>query len=717
MSAPLRFRRLGRGWHPCIEDGHDLAGVLDLDEALWIATAAPVGSLRADPVFLACLDTDKDGRIRTDEVRAGIRWLLANLRDPGDIRTGDTTLRLASLPDESRDLLASARLVLERTAAPSSEQVTLDAVRVVRSEEVARGLAEAGCVHPSAAADPDLESFLTHIVETTGGAPHPELTVTAASMAQFLAEARAWTLWHERGAPGADGSHAVVLPLGSVTPAAWNLCQSLSAKVDHYFVLCDAVRLDVRLASYTLPDPTGTDLLDAAATSALLSRAPIAVPRADGRLSLVHGINPAYEAPIAFLLTEVVWPMLGADVDTLDRAAWIGLLARLSAYAGWMAEKPITRVGRRSPEEIKRHSADATLVTRAQALIDASHVTAARIARLEQLEQLMLYQAWMLPFVNSFVSCRDLYDPAARALFGWGTLVLDGRWFNLAVKVPDATRHEGFTKRGALCVMYVEVGDVDEDWEYEVAVPVTAGMRGFLVEGMWGVFVEHGTGHGAGEGRERHARVRKIVVHPISMRDAIFSPFRRLMEAFQGAVDKAGAAEEAAALDKVLASTRLDASPGPVAAAPPPDAPVAAARPAAAAGVLAIAAGAGIALAAISSALAYIGDRFVAAASTIGAWIIALPMVNALPASTIHTVGLAAYPAAVVVVILGMLAVPMLVYLLPVCIAAWLKLRRRDLGSLLIGSGWAVNSRLYISRKVGHMFTEHPSVPRSQRQG
>lgn len=39
----------------------------------------------------------------------------------------------------------------------------------------------------------------------------------------------------------------------------------------------------------------------------------------------------------------------------------------------------------------------------------------------------------MIPFVNSFVSCRDLYERGRQLLFGWGTLVLDGRWFNLAI--------------------------------------------------------------------------------------------------------------------------------------------------------------------------------------------------------------------------------------------------------------------------------------------
>ncbi len=510
MTIPLRFRRLGRAWHPELNDGDALAGVLDLDEALWIATAAPVGSFRADAAFLAYLDADRDGRIRVDEVRAAIRWLLANVTDPDEIRAGNDTLRLASLPPGSHALLATARRVLERAGTPAAEVLPLAAVRAVVAEEHARYLAETRC-----------------------------------------------------------------------------------------------------------------------------------------------------ELPVVAVAVEA------------------GAVVSLSTYAAWSGEPDLVRL--------------------------VAPKVAAGDDTVQALEKRILYQAWMLPFVNSFVACRDLYQPGSRSLFSWGSLVLDGRRFSLAVKVPDSERHELFTRRGAMCVMYVQVGDRDGDWEYEVAIPVTAGMRGVIVEGMWGVFVEH-------SGRERHARVRKLIRHPISMRDAIFSPFRRLSEALQNAVERADAADTR--LEKVLAAGRDGLAPPPPTVAP--NATVVSSSPGGT-GMLAIAAGAGIALAAVGSALTYISDRLVAAASTIGAWIVALPMVNALPADSVATVGLVAYPIAVAIVILSVLAVPCLTYLVPVCIAAWLKLRRRDLGTLLIGSGWAVNRRLYITRDVAGMFTRKPSVPRSQR--
>ena len=46
----------------------DLAGALDLDEAHWVATSAPVRMIRGDTTFLSLVDMDQDGTL---EVVAG----------------------------------------------------------------------------------------------------------------------------------------------------------------------------------------------------------------------------------------------------------------------------------------------------------------------------------------------------------------------------------------------------------------------------------------------------------------------------------------------------------------------------------------------------------------------------------------------------------------------------------------------------------------------
>lgn len=41
----------------------------------------------------------------------------------------------------------------------------------------------------------------------------------------------------------------------------------------------------------------------------------------------------------------------------------------------------------------------------------------------------------------------------------------------------------------------------------------------------------------------------------------------------------------------------------------------------------------------------------------------------------------------------------------------WLKLRRRDVATMLEASGWAFNDRIYLRRNLSHRFTRVPPLP------
>ena len=77
----MRFVRYGRTYQLLIQTPADLQEVLRFDESLWVATSTLISVFRADPQFLTLVDTDRDGRIHTDELKAAIRWLLDMLAD------------------------------------------------------------------------------------------------------------------------------------------------------------------------------------------------------------------------------------------------------------------------------------------------------------------------------------------------------------------------------------------------------------------------------------------------------------------------------------------------------------------------------------------------------------------------------------------------------------------------------------------------------------
>ena len=96
MSLSTRFRLLGRGLHPVIESASALRGVMALDDAYWVATAAPVNGLRGDPKFYVGLDADSDGRIRSDELRDALTWTFDHLSSTTGLESGSTCLLYTS---------------------------------------------------------------------------------------------------------------------------------------------------------------------------------------------------------------------------------------------------------------------------------------------------------------------------------------------------------------------------------------------------------------------------------------------------------------------------------------------------------------------------------------------------------------------------------------------------------------------------------------------
>ncbi|MCH7682986.1 MAG: kinesin, partial [Gemmatimonadetes bacterium] len=49
-------------------------------------------------------------------------------------------------------------------------------------------------------------------------------------------------------------------------------------------------------------------------------------------------------------------------------------------------------------------------------------------------------------------------------------------------------------------------------------------------------------------------------------------------------------------------------------------------------------------------------------------------------------------------------------------LSGWSKLRKRDMSALLEACGWAVNFRMYMTRRLGHLFSHTPRLPEGARK-
>ena len=659
----FKFERFGRTNHLKIESFEDLEVVLELDEAHWVATTAPTATLNCDAVFLSLLDTDNDGRLRAEEVKDAIRFLFEHLSDRSGITPDNTHLNLEMVDNKletGKRIHSSASKIMTRMKS-SAPYVTLEQVRAIKTEVLEGGLDVAGIVLPEAAGDVHVRKFLKDILATVGGKPHTRggQGVDDASLELFLKQCRQHLDWLKQAKPAGEKDVSKILPLGPLTHEAYELFDVLESKITQFFLLCSIQQLNPELLVRAISAEDGSldiNVLDLSEAESYLADAPLAMPNDEKILNLTGNVNPYYSRKLKRFTEITIGPLLGLDVKRLDQTKWRKLRAQFLPYRDWRTLKPDVAVEKLSPDLMEQYIADPKFADGVKTLIEKSHQTAFVLENIREVERLILYQANILPLLNSFVSFPNLYDPGKRALFEMGTLVMDGRHFTLAVKVLDREHHVESSTASNIFVMYLEVYGHNKENLYEVAVPVTSGDRGNIRLNKWGIFNHV-------NGQEYHARVVQIIENPISIVEAMVHPFVRMAQSFMQRLDQASAKTEEKIITRV--STR-DGKKKDTAGKKQKK------EDGTSVGLLA---GGGIAFAALGSSVAFIAQTF----------------------SKLN-----------LKIIIGTVVAVILVMVVPATISAYYKLSKRDLSAILEGSGWGVNPRMKLTKKQANTFTHRP---------
>ena len=670
MSSPdmlnrrrFKFERFGRTYHLKIEAFDDLEAVLGLDEAHWVATTAPLETINCDPQFLSLMDTDNDGRLRAEEVKDVIRFLFENLSDRSGIVPDHTHLQLDAIntgSETGQRIHTSASKILRRMAS-GEPFVTLEQTRAIKTEVQEGGLDEAGIILAEAADDDRLRQFIQDILATVGGKPHPggTLGVDQGSLDQFLDQCRQYLDWRKRAASTDDTGVCEIMPLGESTSEAYDLFSGFENKITQFFLLCKIQELNPELLVRAISAEDGTlaiNLLDLSAAQSYLADAPLASPNAEKSLDLFGNVNPHYSRELQRFAEIAVTPLLGKGIRHLDQAGWRTIKERFFPHRDWLDSKPDVAVAQIKTTNMERYVTQPIFADTVKELIARSYRTAFVLDNIRELERLILYQAYILPLVNSFVSFPNLYDPENRALFEMGTLVMDGRHFTLAVKVLDRDHHVQSSIASNIFVMYLEVYGINGEKRYEVAVPITSGNRGNIRLNKWGIFNDV-------NGEEWHARVVQIIENPISITEAMVLPFVRGAQSFMIRLDDFSAkAEEKLGLRPPTGeSTKKDTADKKQKKGE-----------SSSAGLLA---GGGVALAALGSSVAFIAQTISKLSPKI---------------------------------VLGTILAVILLMVIPVSISTYFKLSKRDLSAILEGSGWGVNARMKLTRHQARTFTHQP---------
>ncbi len=451
------------------------------------------------------------------------------------------------------------------------------------------------------------------------------LSVEETSAARAGHAARAQSAWEAAG--------RTLHVLGDATEAGFAMVTALDPKIEDYFVRCQLAAFDER-ASAALN--VSEDALKVMGMGALKTCAqtitdlPLAQVTALARLSLISGFNPAWADQVIALRDQVVQPLLGPQA-ALSAADWQTIKARFASYAEWLAAKP-----------------------------DPHAVTDGVL----ELEKLSRYVRDLQTLANNFVAFKDFYTGQGKATFQVGTLYLDGRSCDLCVAVNDAAKHGALASLSRICLVYCDCVRGSE--KMSVAAAFTAGDSDQLMVGRNGVFYDR-------QGRDWDATIAKIVDHPISLRQAFWSPYKQLARLVSSQLQKMAASKAKASDDRLaaLANEAVKKGTVPEARATPP----AAFDVAKFAGIFAAI---GLALGAMGTALA----ALLSGLFSLSWWQIPLVLVG------------------VMLLISG-----------PAVLVAWFKLRSRTLGPILDANGWAINARARINIPFGTSLTQLAQLP------
>jgi hypothetical protein len=662
-----RFFRTGGFDQVRIETADDLRHLAELDQKLWAVLACPVVGLEFDEKTLHLIDGDADGRIRVPEVRAAVQWVCAMLRDPGVLFKPGSHLPLAAIDVENPEgagLVAAARDVLERVGRVSATEVSLDDLADPALLFPADRCNGDGVVPPALATDAAVRALVEAVVAGAGGVPDRsgEAGVSLDSLNAFLAAADEVRQWRALATDDA----AQVLAFGDDTAAALAAFDTVKVKVEDHFTRCRLAAYDERAVGALNPadaDYTGMAALPLSESRDEVAALPLAKVAPGDALPLQDGLNPAWQNAMSAFTRHVVRPVLG-ERSQLTWAEWQQLSARLSAFRDWQAAQPVTPVADVAAADLERLLAPDTVAALTE-LIAQDARSDADATRVDALEKLLHLRRDLVTLLRNFVNLSDFYGREQAAVFQAGTLYIDQRSCNLCLRVTDMARHAALAPLSGTYLVYCQCVRLGEAPMTVVAAMTGGDADDMMVPGRNGVFYDR-------QGRDWNASVVKVVEAPISVRQAFWSPYRRVarmignqMQKFAAARDKDVEAKSAARVADVGSKTE----------APPEGAKQQAFDIAKFAGIFAAI---GLAMGALGTALAAVVTGFLG----LPAWQMPLVLLG------------------IVLLVSG-----------PSMLLAWLKLRRRNLGPLLDANGWAVNIRARINIPFGASLTGVAQLP------
>lgn len=670
-SHTWNFFRAGGFDQVRIDSGADLLALKELDQKLWVALSCPTRGIEFDNKTLDLIDRDADAHVHANEILAAIAWAGSLLRNADLLIKGSDSVALADIDDsneEGRKIYVSAQYILKSLGKADAAEISLTDMADIEKFVAGLDFNGDGVIHASQITDAKLRATVEDIIKYCGSVSDMsgKTGINQEISDTFFAEVVAYSGWQAIG----DGDTNIQF-LGEKTQAAADAFHAIQDKVSDYFTRCQLAAYDARAAvplSRSKEDYQHIAAQMLSGQNADIANFPLATVEPNKALPLVSGINPAWRKQVDALREHAILPLFGKKENLLV-SEWAALCAKFAAFDTWQAAKPACcaeQLGKARLREILAGNHKAAIDN----LISEDKAVETEVKAIQSVERLLRYSRDLFHLVNNFVSFRSFYTGKDKAIFQLGTLYLDGRSCDLCIKVENIGKHAEFANTSGLYLAYCDCVRGGGTEKMSIAAAFTAGDSDFLLVGRNGIFYDR-------KGQDWDATIVRILDHPISIRQAFWSPYKKLIKVVNEQLQKLAASKAAAANEKLIKAVS-EGSQGVVAGTPsPPKAPFDVGK------FAGIFAAIGLAVGAIGGILA----SLVAGLLGLKLWQIPLAIIGLM------------------LLISG-----------PAMIVAWFKLKERNLGPVLDANGWAINARARINISFGTSLTKLAHLPQGSHR-
>lgn len=648
-----------------LESGNDLLHLDELDQKLWTALSCPVTGLEIDHQTLSLIDTNKDGQIRVPEIIAAVKWVCAVLNNPDSLLKQEQGLPLAEINTSTREgaqLLASAKIILNNLGKPNAETLYVEDTSDISGIFAATPFNGDGIITVDSASSPAIAQLIEDIMLCCGsvmdrsGKPG----ISEEIIHNFFEQLNAYITWWKKS------EDQQIMPMASATANAFEKLKAVEEKMDDYFVRCRLAAFDhdslqtlnvLKERVEAISDKNLHTCLDE------IAQYPLSKVLPGKALSLVDGLNPAWEKQMLEFKQVIIDQRYQAKTE-LTEQEWNELKNLFAPYQQWLLEeagKAVAPLGMERCLSILSGNGKAELL----ALIAQDKALEEESNHIILVDQLVRYYRDLFRLLKNFVTFYDFYSPGSNAIFLAGTLYIDQRSCDLCIKVNDMAKHQTMVSFSGMYLLYCECTSRSTDEKMTIVAALTNGDIDNMVVGRNALFYDK-------SGKDWDATVIKIVDNPISIRQAFWSPYRKVSRFIEAQINKFASSQESK-VDSTTTS-KIETLPTKLEA----EAPKAAPAPFDVSKFVGVFAAIALAMGAIGTAVA----SFISGFLGLVWWKIPFAVAGLL------------------LVISG-----------PSMIIAYLKLRKRNLAPILDANGWAVNARATINIPFGNTLTHLAELP------